>query len=369
MQGNSEEIVYSIALRKCNLIGDATFAKLVSKTGSAKETWHYPKEKLQEIDGIGKSICKEIGDENHLRFAEKEFDFCEKNNLKIRIKHLDQLPKLLSECSDAPAVLYQKGNFDENRKMVSIVGTRKMTSYGKKFLEELLEFLKDKNVTIVSGLALGTDGYAHQESLRNGIPTIGVLAHGLHTIYPSVHEKMAREMLERGGALLTEFHSFQKPDREHFLQRNRVVAGLSMFTIVVESAFGGGSMNTANYANQYNREVLALPGRFNDKYSQGCNKIIAQNKAKILSSFDDVLDELGENYPSVRQPQLFSPNEVELEERLKLLYEIISEKSPISLDEISDKMNVASFKLLPMLLDLELLGYIKALSGKQYSLI
>ena len=175
--------------------------------------------------------------------------------------------------------------------------------------------------------------------------------------------------MENGGALLSEFNSSAKPDREHFLQRNRIVAGISQFTIVVETAFGGGSMSTVSYANQYNREVLALPGRFGDKYSQGCNMIIAQNKAKILASFQDVLDELGDNYPSVKQPQLFEPKEIEVEERLRPAYQLIAENSPISLDDLSLKLEMPPFKLLPILLDLELLGYIKALSGKQYAVV
>ena len=266
-------------------------------------------------------------------------------------------------------MLYQKGDFNENLKLISIVGTRKMTAYGKKFIEELCEVLRDKNVLIVSGLALGTDGYAHQQALNHNIPTVGVLAHGLHMIYPAVHEKMSKDILENGGALLSEFNSIAKPDREHFLQRNRIVAGISQFTIVVETAFGGGSMSTVSYANQYNREVLALSGRFGDKYSQGCNMIIAQNKAKILASFQDVLDELGDNYPSVKQPQLFEPKEIEVEERLKPAYQFIAENSPISLDDLSLKLEMPPFKLLPILLDLELLGYIKALSGKQYAVV
>lgn len=361
-----EEIIYSIALRRCPLIGDVNFMKLVSEVGSAKEVWQISKSLIKEIDGIGSQIVKEIGDENHLKFAEEEWDFCEKNGVKIRLRHLGELPSLLSECSDAPAILYQKGNFDESRKLVSVVGTRKMTAYGKWFIEELTEKLAKKNITIVSGLALGTDGMAHQEALRNKISTIGVLAHGLHMLYPSAHQKMAKEMLENDGALLTEFTSRHKPDREHFLQRNRVVAGLSEVTIVVESAFGGGSISTATYANQYNREVFALSGKMTDKYSQGCNLLISQNKARIISSYQDILDELGDN--QLKQPTLFAPKEVDLNEEMKPIYQIIEQYSPISLDDISEKLDIPPFKLLPMLLDLELVGYIKALSGRQYTI-
>lgn len=365
---NTEEIIYSIALRACPLVGDVNFMKLVSVTGSAKETWQLSKSVIKEINGIGSQISKFIGEEAYLRFAEKELNFCVKNNIKVRLRHREELPKLLLECPDAPAILYQRGEFDESKKRISIVGTRKMTAYGKRFVEELTERLEGKNIVIVSGLALGTDGCAHQEALKNNIPTLGVLAHGLNQLYPSSHSQLAKEILLREGALLSEFNTSQKPDREHFLQRNRIVAGLSEFTIVVESAFGGGSMSTAGYANQYNREVFALPGRFSDKYSQGCNLLIAQNKARIISSYQDIIDEIGEEQ-KVKQIQLFAPREVELEESLKPIYKIIEDNSPISLDDISLKVDIPPFKLLPILLDLELLGYIKALSGRQYSVV
>jgi DNA processing protein len=222
-----EEHLYSIALRATPLIGDVNFMRLVEITGSAKETWHLSKKLLKEIPGIGSKITKEIGNETYLKFAEKEIDFCEKNNIKINLRHLKELPKLLSNCDDAPAILYQKGSLDESLIPISIVGTRNMTSYGKHFIEEFLEILKNKKVLIVSGLALGTDGCAHTEALKNQLKTAGVLAHGLHLIYPSQHKKLAAEILEQDGALLTEFNSNDKPDREHFLQRNRIVAGFS----------------------------------------------------------------------------------------------------------------------------------------------
>ena len=365
---NLEESMYSIALRACPLVGDMNFMKIVSATGSAKESWLLSKSVLQGIEGIGSRISKEIGQDKYLKFAEEEINFCEKNNIKIRLRHLNQLPSLLLECPDAPAILYQKGDFDESRKMLSIVGTRKMTVYGRRFVEELMGKLKENNILVVSGLAIGTDSLAHQEALKNKIPTLGVLAHGLHMIYPSENRILAKEMLENDGALLSEFNSSHKPDREHFLQRNRIVAGLSQMTVVVESAFGGGSMSTANYANQYNREVFALSGRILDKYSQGCNLLIAQNKARIISSYQDIIEELGESKIE-KQGQLFVPKEVELEDSLKPIYQIIEENPLITLDEMSERLEILPFKLLPILLNLELLGYIKALSGKRYEIL
>lgn len=363
---NLEESMYSIALRACPLVGDINFMKIISATGSAKESWLISKSTLKEIEGIGPQITKGIGEDRYLKFAEEEINFCNKNNIKIRLRHLNQLPHLLSECSDAPAILYQKGDFDESHKMISIVGTRKMTTYGRKFVEELAEQLKNKNVLVVSGLALGTDGCAHREALKNDIPTLGVLAHGLHLLYPPEHRSLAKEMLDKQGALLTEFNSSHKPDKEHFLQRNRIIAGLSEVIVVVESAFGGGSMSTANYANQYNREVFALQGKISDRYSQGCNLLIFQNKARIISSIQNIIEELGE-IKTKKQGQLFAPEEIELEENIKPIYQLVEEHSPISLDEISERLGILPFKLLPVLLDLELRGYVKALSGRRYA--
>lgn len=364
-----EEVLYSIALRATPHIGDVNFMKLIEAAGSAKEAWLLSKKLLKEIPGFGSRIIKDIGNEEFLKFAENELNFCEKNNIKILLRHHNQLPKLLSQCDDAPAILYQKGEYDENLIPVSIVGTRNMTPYGKAFIEELMALLKDKNLLIVSGLALGTDGCAHTEALKNNISTVGVLAHGLHLLYPSQHKKLAKEMLERGGAILSEFTSNERPDREHFLQRNRIVAGFSGLTIVVETAFGGGSMSTVSYANSYNREVYALPGKISDPYSQGCNLIISQNKARIISKYQDILDELGLNREKTNIPSLFEPEMITLNQEAQPIYDCIAKNKQISLDDLSEKLEIPPFKLLPILLDLELKSYIKAHSGKQYSIV
>ena len=180
------------------------------------------------------------------------------------------------------------------------------------------------------------------------------------------NKKLAQEMIENGGAIISEFNSTDKPDREHFLQRNRIIAGFSSITIVVETAFGGGSISTVSYANGYNREVYALPGKISDKYSQGCNLIISQNKARIISKFQDILDDLGIDKESVRIPSLFETKTIKLNKEAQPIYDCIAENIQISLDDLSEKLEIPPFKLLPILLDLELKSYIKALSGKQY---
>lgn len=364
-----EEFLFSLAIRSSPLVGDVIFAKLIQETGSAKETWHLSKKFLKKIPGIGEKISLSIGNETQLKWAEKELLFCEKNNINVRLKHLNQLPGQLTLCDDAPAILFQKGNFNEDFTPISIVGTRNMTAYGRAFVEELIALLKDKNAMVVSGLALGTDGCAHSEALKNNLPTIGILAHGLHTLYPASHKKLAQEILENQGALLTEFTSSDKPDREHFLQRNRIVAGFSPVTVVVETAFGGGSISTVSYANEYNREVYALPGKIQDKYSQGCNQLIAQNKARIINKASDILEEMGFNNNKTKTASLFQAKEIKLEASIQPIYDTIAAAGSIALDDLSEKVQIPSFKLLPILLDLELKSYIKTLSGKQYAIV
>ena len=364
----SEETLYAIALRHCPLIGDVIFRKLVAEVGSAKEVWELSKSGLQNIFGIGKKIAVEIGKSDHLKFAEKEIAFCEKNAIHINLRHLGELPTLLNECEDAPAILYQKGNFDPGKKAVSMVGTRNLSAYGKQFIQDFLAAVKNENLITISGLALGADAEVHEASIQNNLPTVAVLAHGFHTLYPAKNRKLSQKILENNGVLFTEFNSSQKPDRENFIQRNRVIAGLSPATIVVETAFGGGSISTATFANNYNREVYALPGRMAEKYSQGCNQLIHQNKAAIISTISTLIEQLGFLKENETVGQLFPSSEliVLLPEHQQQILNILDRKIPLSLDEISQKLEIPTYKILPDLLQLEILGCIRSLSGRQY---
>ena len=363
----SEETLYAIALRHCLLIGDFYFKKLISAAGSAKEAWLLSKKELKKQYGIGDKISAEIGKDIYLLFAEKELQFCQQNNIKILLSHRKELPGLLNECDDAPAILYQKGTFSDNTN-ISIVGTRKTSRYGKEFIADFLHQLKDNHIQTISGLALGADTYVHEESLKNNIPTTAVLAHGFHTVYPSANKSLAEKILESGGCLFTEFNSSQDPIRESFIQRNRIIAGISFTTIITETAYGGGSVSTANFANLYNREVLALPGPIDYKYSQGCNLLISQNKARIISSVSEAIEYLGLFAEKTEQLSLFDSQEVlkSLTPEQALILTTITKSSPINPDEISEKTALPVYRILPVILDLELLGYIRATSGRQY---
>jgi len=367
----SEEQLYSIALRECNFIGDINFYKLVRNFGSAKKVWETPKKELSATDGIGARTVSDIGNTAYLKFAEKEILFCEKNSIKINVRHQNELPFLLKECDDAPAILYQKGNFDTTLKPISLVGTRNITLYGKKFIEDFFEEAKSHRFISVSGLALGVDKHVHENSLQHRIPTIGVLAHGFHTLYPSKNKNLSEKIIEENGGLLTEFNSSRKPDRENFIQRNRIVAGISPCTIVVETAFGGGSVSTATFANAYNRDVFALPGKITDKYSQGCNQLIFQNKATAISTIKDLLDLAGFNENREKTGELFPHSEVsvQLSENQEILYKCIAENPHVSLDDLAERISMASHKILPVILELELLGKVKSFSGRQFTAI
>jgi len=364
----SEEHLYSIALRHCPQIGDLYFKKIVGTAGSAQRAWNLHKHELIKLYGIGNKIAEEIGKDSHLQFAERELEFCYKNNIQILLSHQGNFPELLHHCDDTPAILYQKGKFNQYRTNISIVGTRKCSKYGKEFITEFLYSLRNNNLQTVSGLAIGTDTCTHEESLKNNIPTVAVLAHGFHMLYPTKNRKLADKILEHNGCLFTEFNSLQPPIRESFIQRNRIIAGMSPATIITETAYGGGSVSTANYANIYNREVLALPGPIEDKYSQGCNLLISQNKARIIVSISDTIDYLGLAAKPVEQLSLFHKKEIpaSLTSEQQLTLSAIIDCPNINPDEIAEKVSLHVYKILPIILDLELLGHIKASSGRQY---
>lgn len=361
----SEEHLYSIALRRCSLIGDVVFRKLVETEGSAEQVWKAPKLRLASVFGIGSRMVADIGNEDHLKFAEKEMEFCEKNSVKILLRHQRDLPYLLPECEDAPAILYMKGQLPK-AKPLSIVGTRNITAYGRQFISDLVAALP-KNTVTVSGLAIGVDTEVHEKSLENGIPTIAILAHGFHTLYPSKNRQLSEKIISEGGALLSEFNTSQKPDRENFIQRNRIVAGISPSTIVVETAFGGGSISTATFANRYNRDVYALPGKISDKYSQGCNQLIYNNKAAAISTINDLLADLGFDGEPKTGTLFSDPKpELQLSPTQKTIYEAIRSQPNINLDDLSETVGIPAFQLLPILLEMEISGVVRALSGRQF---
>lgn len=366
----NQQLLYHIALTAIPNIGNITAKKLIAYCGGVEAIFSEKKNALEKIPGIGVVNASRILDHKaeSLVLAEEELKFIDKNNITALCFNDDLFPKRLSHCEDGPIVLFSKGDFDYNaQKVISIVGTRKATDYGKDFCEQLLENLKPHNPLIVSGLAFGVDICAHKEALKNNLPTIGVTAHGLDRLYPSQHKSISDQMLNNGG-LVTEFLSGTKPDRENFPKRNRIVAGLADAIIVIESSKKGGSLITAELGNSYNRDVFALPGRITDTQSEGCNALIKQNKAHLLQSFKDLEYIMGweaKTPKNNKQTQLF----IELTPDEQLLFDLLKEQDKTNIDDLALKAKLPMSKTASLLLEMEFNNLVKSLPGKMYKAI
>ncbi|MES1221692.1 MAG: DNA-processing protein DprA, partial [Bacteroidota bacterium] len=279
-------------------------------------------------------------------------------------------PKRLLNCYDSPTLLYYKGTADLNAsKIVAIIGTRSHTDYGKQVTEKLVKEFSEQNVTIISGLAFGIDALAHKAAIKNDLPTVGVLAHGLDQIYPFEHSGLAKDMIKHNGGLLTEFRSKSKPDKHNFPTRNRIVAGISDATIVIETGIKGGSMITAELANGYNKDVFALPGRITDAKSAGCNYLIKNNKAMLLTDARELTEIMGWEERShksdvKRQKEIF----IELSKDEKIIIDILNEKEAVHIDEINLRSGLSSSAVASAILTLELQNAVVSLPGKLYQL-
>ena len=363
------DLIYVLALQHVPKIGDLTAKKLISHCGSAEAVLKEKKQNLLKIDGIGTTMVKELFNTSFLKEAEQELQFTKDNEIKCLYFTDEDYPDKLKHCIDGPILLFQSGNVNlKNQRIISIVGTRKVTTNGIVFCEKLVEQLAIYNPVIVSGFAYGTDITAQKAALKYHLQTIGCLAHGLNQIYPPSHKKYMVEV-EKNGGFLTDFWSTDVFDRNNFLKRNRIIAGLSEATIVIESAEKGGSLVTADIANSYNRDVFAVPGRINDVQSVGCNNLIKYEKAHMLTNPLDVpyilnwkLDE--DKKPTI-QKQLF----VELEEDEKIIYNFLKINNKQMLDVIAIECQMPIFKVASILLNMELKGVIRPLPGKLFELV
>ena len=285
------ELLYQLALTEVPNIGCVHAKILAQQFGTAEKIFKAKQQLLERIEGIGEIRARSIKAFNNFTGAEDEIKFIEKYKIKpLFITHKDY-PKRLLNCYDSPTLLYYKGEAGLNsEKIIAVIGTRSHTDYGKQITEKLIEDLAEQNVVVISGLAHGIDAIAHKAALKNNLLTVGVLAHGLDQVYPAQHTRLAKDMLKSGGGLLTEFRSKSKPDKHNFPTRNRIVAGMSDATIVVETGIKGGSMITAELANNYNKDVFAFPGKVTDTKSAGCNYLIKNNKAVLLTDAQELIE-------------------------------------------------------------------------------
>jgi DNA processing protein len=363
------DLQYKIGITIIPGVGDVNAKKLIAYCGGVEAVFNEKQKALEKIPGIGISLAATINKSNVLSQADKEISFIEKNNIKP-LFYLDKdYPERLKHCNDSPVMLYYKGNCDLNaEKIVGIVGTRSATEYGKDFCHRLVEELAPLNVVIVSGLAYGIDIHAHKAALKYGLNTIGVLGHGFDMMYPSEHAGTSAKMIKQGG-LVTDFRSESKFMPENFPKRNRIVAGMIDALVVIEAAKKGGALITADIANTYNRDVFAVPGRIGDQYSEGCNNLIKQNKAAVITSAKDLIYimawEEKENKKTINvQKQLF----VEFSDDEKKVVDVLNGAGSLSVDIISVKAGLQASKSAAVLLNLELNGIIKSLPGKKYQL-
>jgi DNA processing protein len=361
------QLKHKIALGLIPRIGDVNARKLVSHFGNVESIFLEPYRNLIKIPGIGSGIAKYISDRSYLDAAEKEAEYVTKNNIRTYFYLDNDYPFRLRQCDDSPVMFFFKGNCNlDSLKILSIVGTRNATTRGRELCEKIISGLSigHPDLIIVSGLAYGIDIAAHKSALANNLMTIGVLAHGFKTTYPAIHASTAKAMVSRGG-LVTDFLSDALPERNNFLKRNRIIAGLSDATLVIESGITGGALVTADIANSYNRDVLAVPGRPDDQWSAGCNSLIKSNKAFLSESADDIeyfLNWKPEKSKPAIQRTLFS----DLDENEKRVFELLSKSGELTIDIICRSLDIPVYKLSSLLLQMEFKGMVKCSPGNLY---
>lgn len=361
----TEELLYEIALSRLEGIGSVLYKNLISHFGSARDVFRIPPGKLLRVSGIGPQLVKEFGrKEEAFREAAHIIENSLKRDIRILSLRSPDYPSALREAFDCPPVLYTKGQGHiYPHKTLAIVGTREATAYGKEVVSRLVPELK--GVQIISGLAYGIDITAHREALRNNLSTLGILANGLDTVYPSSHRKTAEEMLEK-GLLISEQPLFTKLHPQFFISRNRIIAGLSEVVLVVESGLKGGSMVTAEFANNYNREVFAVPGDLHRKYTQGTHHLIFNHKAHIFTDAATLTDWMrwnSEEKPAKKEWDFNRFNEEE-----KTILTLLAERGEMQIDDLSWYSHIPPGRLPSVLLDLEFQEVICQTPGKKFSL-
>ncbi|RZL68348.1 MAG: DNA-protecting protein DprA [Pedobacter sp.] len=360
--------LHKIALTFIKSIGPVNAKNLLAYCGSAEAIFSATKNQLLQIPGIGEKTVDAILNTDALKRAEEELKFIEKHGIEVLFFSDENYPKRLKNCFDSPILLYFKGKADLNHpRIISIVGTRNATEYGKILCKQLCEVLAPYNVLIISGLAYGIDVTTHKECIANDIPTVGVLGHGLDRLYPQIHKPVSQKMVLNGG-LLTDFPTLTNPDRQNFPQRNRIIAGIADATIVVEASIKGGALITAEIANSYNKDVYAFPGRTNDVFSEGCNFLIKTNRAALINTANDLIYYLGwDDKVKEKKKQAQTTLQLNLTANEQKVVDALY-KGQLSIDELCITLNIQQSKLAIVILTLEMQGIIVSLPGKVYKL-
>lgn len=361
------ELLYQIALTMAPAIGPVTARKLISEAGSAREVFRMNRVTLEKIERIGPRLSQSIKSSMLLEQAEKELEFLERHRISAHYFKDAEYPARLKECEDAPILLYVRGSDGlHTKRALSVVGTRRASSYGKELCRNIVLELGSMigDLVIVSGLAFGIDVIAHRAALEGGIPTVAVLGHGFKTLYPHAHRETAKKICGQ-GALVTDFHSDMGPERNNFLRRNRIIAGLADATLVVESARSGGALITADMASSYHRDILAVPGRTTDDRSKGCNRLIKKNVAAMVESAEDVIDHLNwmddvHQYPDARPVTNSCTNDE------KKLLELMTIHNGLGPGELSNLSGIPIQMVLSLLTEMELKRWVIVEPGNLY---
>lgn len=361
------ELMHKIALGLIPGVGDINARKLVSYSGSVEAVFSESYSSLIRIPGIGENLARSISERGYLAEAEKEATWVKDNRIETLFYLDENYPVRLRECEDSSVTLFYKGNANLNApRMISVVGTRRATSRGVEICSDIISNLAllHPDLIVVSGLAYGIDIAAHKAALGARLQTLGVLAHGLKTIYPSMHTGVAREMTHQGG-LLTDFTSDAPTERNNFLKRNRIIAGLPVALLIIESGVKGGAIVTAEMAMSYNRDVMAVPGRPSDNWSGGCNRLIKRNIAALVENASDVCELLNWSHVKASAPLQaklfddFDRNESEI-------FSLLTENDALTVDQISALTQLTVSKLSSLLLSLEMKGAIRCHPGNIY---
>lgn len=356
-----------LALQKIHGIGAVRAKSLIAYCGSAEAVFHAPEQTLRKIPHIGEQTIKEIKGNTCLREAEQELNFCEKNEIEVITYYETPYPALLKQTADAPMILFKKGNLNLNEKTgIAIVGTRDATQYGRQITEKFSAAFAEANLNIVSGLAVGIDITAHKTAIQHNGSTTCVLAHGLDRIYPSHHKSIAESMLEK-GAWITEYPSKTQPESTNFPERNRIIAGMCVATLVIEARPKGGALITAHLAFSENREVYAIPGDIERNSSKGTNNLIKENIARLVTEPEDILKDL--NLVQILKKETKPvPASIPLTAEEQEIVNLLKHKECV-IDEILLHTNLNPSKLFSVLLEMEFKGIVIQLPGKKFRLV
>lgn len=371
---SEQEVFYTIALTRMTGFNTQMALQLYQELGSGEAVYTHRADIGDVVPDCSPRLIEALKDwDDALKRAAVEMEFITKHGIQALTLNDEDYPARLRECADAPIIIYYKGHTDLNqRRVIAMVGTRRCTAYGQDLIRHFITRLKElcPQVLIVSGLAYGIDICAHRQALAVGYETVGVLAHGLDTIYPASHRQTAADMVSHGG-LLTEYTSQTEALPNNFRQRNRIVAGLSDATIIVESAYKGGALITARIAQDYGRDVLAFPGAVGAPQSEGCNHLIRDNKAGLITSANDFVSAVGwqtdanHSKPATIERQLF-PDLTQEEQRIVSL---LQQTNDLQLNILSVKTNISIGQLTALLFQLEMKGIVKPLAGGIYHLL